>query len=187
HLPDLPPGRVSARLQQERIPLGPDERRRGRRPLAARRAARRAALDLLPGVGRPELCAGRVRLRADAPAGRSRPGERAGEVLSAAGRATGASRAARGLLLLLVLALEQRAVAPVALRLQLAHRDEAQARAVDAVAQPGRRRTVLEHVAEVAVAVLATHLGARHVPLVVRAFDDVARLQRTPAARPAAA
>src|SRR5690606_8104689 len=101
--------------------------------------------------------------------------------------ATGASRAARGLLLLLVLALEQRAVAPVALRLQLAHRDEAQARAVDAVAQPGRRRTVLEHVAEVAVAVLATHLGARHVQLVVRAFDDVARLQRTREARPAAA
>ena len=41
-------------------------------------------------------------------------------------------------------------------------RHEVQRHAVDAVAQPGRRRTVLEDVAEVTAAAVAVHLGAPH-------------------------
>ena len=56
---------------------------------------------------------------------------------------------------------EQRQVRGVTLRRELIDRDEPQRRRVDAVAQAGRLRAVVEHVAEVRVAELRADLGAR--------------------------
>src|ERR1700735_2923086 len=58
--------------------------------------------------------------------------------------------------------------------------------AVDAVAQVGRRRTVLEHVAEMATAAAAVHLGAHPAVAAIARGLDRARL-RIVEARPAGA
>src|SRR5262245_48383862 len=49
--------------------------------------------------------------------------------------------------------------------------------AVDAVAQPGRRRAVREYVAEMAAAAAAMHLGADHAVAPVDRVLDRARLR----------
>jgi len=57
-------------------------------------------------------------------------------------------------------------------RVLLARRLEGQSDAVDAVAQSGGRRTVLEHVAEMPAAAAAVHLGARHAEAAVDGGRD---------------
>src|SRR5690606_24988797 len=64
---------------------------------------------------------------------------------------------------------------------------EVERRGVDAVAQAGWLRAVLEDVAQVGAAVGADDLGAPHEPAVVLFFANVLRLQRFPKAGPAAA
>ena len=62
-------------------------------------------------------------------------------------------------------------------------RQEVHCHAIDAVAQMGRRRTVIEHVAEMAAAPRAMHLGADHaITLVGRCLDRA--LYRIVEARP---
>ena len=71
-------------------------------------------------------------------------------------------------------------------RHQAASGDEFHRHAVDAVAQAGRRRAVVEHVAEMAAAAAAMHLVARHAMAGVGVALDRAR-QRIVEARPAGA
>src|SRR2546426_685733 len=56
---------------------------------------------------------------------------------------------------------EQRQVALVALRLQALHRNEAQRGGVDAVAQPGGRRAVVEQVPQMGIGVCRPDFGPR--------------------------
>src|SRR5690349_5161044 len=72
-------------------------------------------------------------------------------------------------------------------RASLARRLEVERDGVDAVAQPGRRGAVLEHVAEVPAAPRAVHLRARHAERPVLARLDAALRDRPPVARPAGA
>src|SRR3954453_11810947 len=58
---------------------------------------------------------------------------------------------------------------------------------VDAVAQSGRSRTVLEHMAEMAIALRAQHLGADHAVADVALFVDMALHCGRGKGRPAAA
>ena len=95
--------------------------------------------------------------------------------------------AAGGHLRIVLVLLEERQVLAVALRLELLDRDEAERRRVDAVAQPRRRRPVVEDVTQVGVAVLGAHLGPRREQLAILATDDVFVLERPREARPAGA
>src|SRR5688572_28806663 len=89
--------------------------------------------------------------------------------------------------LLLRRLLEELLVLAVPLGLEAVDGDEAHRRRVHAVAQAGRPRAVGEDVAEVGVAVLAAHLGARHPQLLVGLLDDVVLLERLPEGGPAGA
>src|SRR4051812_9481308 len=62
-----------------------------------------------------------------------------------------------------------------------------QRRGVDAVAQSGRSRTIVEDMAEMAVAVRAQHLGPDHAVADVALFIDMAFDRGRGEARPAAA
>src|SRR5262245_60844417 len=62
-----------------------------------------------------------------------------------------------------------------------------QGRGVDAVAEPGRRRAVIEDVAEVPAAARALQLDALHAERVVLELDHVALRVGRPEARPAGA
>src|SRR5476649_435221 len=62
---------------------------------------------------------------------------------------------------------EQMRVLPISRLGQLAHRNEAQRRRVDAIAQPGRSRSVIEQVAEVRISVRRANFGAHHAGAVV--------------------
>src|SRR5690606_30907035 len=73
------------------------------------------------------------------------------------------------------------------LRRRLPGRLEAQRRRVDAVAQAGGRRPVLEDVAEMRIAGRAQHLDAAHAMARVHAPRDPALVDRRPPAGPAAA
>src|SRR3981189_470990 len=73
------------------------------------------------------------------------------------------------------------AAAAVLSRLQL------QRRRIDAVAQAGRAGAVLEHMAEMAVALRAQHLGPDHAVADVAFLVDMALQRRLGKARPAAA
>src|SRR5438105_609475 len=64
--------------------------------------------------------------------------------------------------------------------------DEVQRSRVNAVAQPGRIRTVVEHMPEMSTAAGARHLGAAHSPGIIRRGVDVLLGQRRVEARPAA-
>src|SRR3989454_472900 len=75
----------------------------------------------------------------------------------------------------------------VPLHRQPLHRDEAQRRGVDAVAQARRRRAVVEQVAQVGIRVRRADLGAHHEERPVRLLLDVLGLERLGEARPAGA
>ena len=83
--------------------------------------------------------------------------------------------------------LEQRQVLAVAFFGEVFLGDEAQRRAVDAVALTGGCRAVVEDVAEVAVAVLAADFGAARHQLSVDVLADVLLVDRLGEARPSGA
>ena len=68
-----------------------------------------------------------------------------------------------------------------------AARREFQCRGVDAIAQPGGRRTVREDVAQVRVADVTQDFRAHHAMTAVDAFGHVRRIERLEIAGPAAA
>ena len=75
---------------------------------------------------------------------------------------------------------------PYPSRLEVVEVDEPQRSGVDAVAQPAfGAGAVVEHVAEMAVAVRGAHLGADHQMAEVALLDDVGGLDRLGEARPA--
>ena len=82
------------------------------------------------------------------------------------------------------LRLEELQVLAVAFLLQIFLRYEPQSRRVDAVAESRRPRPVGEDVAEVRIAALAPHLGARREQAPVFLLHDVARLEGLREARP---
>src|ERR1043165_10241669 len=82
---------------------------------------------------------------------------------------------------------EELRVFAVSLGLELICGDEPQRCRVDAVAQAGRFRAVVEDVAEARVAELAADLDADHAVRRVALLDDRAGDERLPEARPARA
>src|SRR5262249_13463148 len=85
------------------------------------------------------------------------------------------------------LRLEEREILLVSLLLQLLDRDESQGRRVHAVALTGRRRPVIEHVAQVRVAVRRTDLGTLREESPVDLLANVVRIERPSEARPTGA
>src|SRR5213076_1061260 len=80
--------------------------------------------------------------------------------------------------------LKQRQVALVPLRLQALDRNEAQRSRVDAVAQPRRRRTVVEQMSQVRISVGRSYLGPHHEERPIGLLADVRVLERLREARP---
>ena len=65
------------------------------------------------------------------------------------------------------------------------YRDEAQCGRVDAVAQSGRRWSVLKNMAKMGVGLFAAHLGTGHQPGHIGALNNILLDQRPGKARPA--
>src|SRR5712692_349309 len=89
--------------------------------------------------------------------------------------------------LLVARSLEERAVLPVALRLEALHGYEAQRRRVHAEALAGRRRPVVEHVPQVRAGMRGADFRARGEEAPVLALADVPGLERPREAGPAGA